>query len=295
MELNHFRAFAGAFHVRDFLRPLVNQQDEQICLRVIFQNGVGHLLHQNRLAGARRRDDQPARAFANRANQIENARVQFVRRGFEDEPLVREQRREVFKMRLVLRLVRLLAVHGLDFQQREKFFLFLRRPDLPRDQISRLQIKPADLRRRNVNVLRARQIIETLRAQKSKAFRQHFQHALGKQHARALRVFLQDVEDDLVLAHRAEIFHAQFPRHLVQLRHGHRLQFGDVDGRGDFVALMAATVREPRFLAVVGRLDRRGRRAQSVGAGRFRRGARSPVPAGLPASRGNGGTVASTT
>ena len=83
----------------------------------------------------------------------------------------------------------------------------------PAIKIAGLQVKPADLRRRNVNVLRAGQIIETVRAQKAKAFRQNFQHAFGKQHAGALGVFLQDVEDDLVLAHGAEIFHAQFPGH----------------------------------------------------------------------------------
>ena len=240
MERNHFRAFAGAFHVRDFLRPLVNQQDEQIRLRVVFENRIGDFLHQHRFAGARRRDDEAARAFANRANQIQNPRAQFVRRGFQNEPLVRKQRREVVEMRFFLRLVRIFGVHGLDLEQREKFFLLLRRADLPGDEISGLQIKTADLRRRNVNILRAGQIIETLRPQKAEAFRQNFQHALRKQHARALGVFLEDVENDLVLAHRAEIFHAQFPRHAVQFRHAHRLQFGDVQRRGDFVALITA-------------------------------------------------------
>jgi hypothetical protein len=140
-------------------------------------------------------------------------------------------------MRFFLRLVRVLGVHGLDLEQREEFFLLLRRTDLAGDEISGLQIEPADLRRRNVNVLRAGQIIETLRPQKAEAFRQNFQHALGKQHARALGVFLEDVENDLVLAHRAEILHAQFPGHAVQLAHLHRLQFGDVQRRGDFVAV----------------------------------------------------------
>src|SRR5262249_65042 len=52
----------------------------------------------------------------------------------------------------------------------------------------------------------------------------------------ALGIFLQDMENDLVFAHRAEILDAQLASHLVELVHGHRLQFGDVQRRGgDFV------------------------------------------------------------
>ena len=48
------------------------------------------------------------------------------------------------------------------------------------DQVAGLQVEPADLRGRNVNVLGAGQVIETLRAQKAKTFRQNFDDALGK-------------------------------------------------------------------------------------------------------------------
>ena len=198
--------------------------------------------------------------------------------GFQDEPLVREQRREVVEMRLVLRLVRVFAVHGLDLEQREELLLFLGRPDLAGDQVAGLQIEPADLRRRNVNVLRAGQVIETLRTQEAEAFRQHFEHALGKQHAGALGIFLEDVENDLVLAHRAEILHAQFLGHLVQLAHLHRLQLGDVERRGDFVALRAAAFLRLRLLhlararpAWTAAASRRNRRR--LGDGGFRGGA----------------------
>ena len=193
--------------------------------------------------------------------------------GFQNEPLVREQRREIVEMRFFLRLVRVFAVHALDLEQREKFFLFLGRPDLAGDEVAGLQIEPADLRRRNVNVLRAGQVIEALRPQEAEAFRQHFEHALGKQHARALGVFLEDVENDLVLAHRAEIFHAQLLGHVVQLAHLHRLQFGDVERRGDFVALRAAAFFRPWLLHLrfFGQFDRRGRRLQVGGAATVRR------------------------
>ena len=87
---DHFGAAAGALHVGDFFRALVDEQDEQIRLGIVLQNRVGELLHQHGFAGARRRDDQAARAFADRANQVEHARGKFIRGGFQNEPLVRE-------------------------------------------------------------------------------------------------------------------------------------------------------------------------------------------------------------
>ncbi len=105
------------------------------------------------------------------------ARGQFFGSRFEDEPLRGKQRREVIEVRFLLRLVRVRAIDGLDFEQRKETFLVFRRTNLARDQIARLQIKPADLRRRDVNILRARQVIETHRAQEAEAFAQNFQHA----------------------------------------------------------------------------------------------------------------------
>ncbi len=132
----------------------------------------------------------------------------------------------------------------------------------PAIEIAGLQIEPADLRRRNVDVLRARQVIETLRAQEAEAFRQNFQHALGEQHAAAFGVLLQDVENHLVLAHRAEIFDAQVLGHVVQLGHGHRLQLGDVQGSGDDIALAAGLGGRGFFSSPSPRFDGPGGRFQ---------------------------------
>ena len=54
--------------------------------------------------------DQTARAFADRTDEIEHARRKLFSAGFEDEPLVREQRRQVVKVRFLLRLVRVSAI-----------------------------------------------------------------------------------------------------------------------------------------------------------------------------------------
>ena len=132
-------------------------------------------------------------------------------------------------MRLVLRLLGIFVVDALDFQQRKKPFLFFRGPNLAGDDIARLQIEAAYLRRGNVNVLGAGEVIEALRAQKPEAFGEHFEHSFGEKHAAALGVFLQDVEDHLVLAHRPEILDPHVTRDAIEVGHGHGLELGDVD------------------------------------------------------------------
>ena len=94
---DHLRSAASPLHVGDFLGPLVNEQDEEVGLRIVLENGVGQLLHQHGLARARRSNDQAAAALADRAHQIEHPRRELVIDGLKDEPLVRKERREVIE------------------------------------------------------------------------------------------------------------------------------------------------------------------------------------------------------
>ncbi len=97
--------------------------------------------------------------------------------GLQNEAFVGKERRQIVEVRFVLGLVGFFLIHRLDFEQREKALLVLRGPDLAGDQVAGLQIEPANLRGRHINVLRARQIVETLRTQEAEAFGQHLQHA----------------------------------------------------------------------------------------------------------------------
>ena len=61
-------ALHRALHVGDFFRTLVDQQHDEHDFGMIGGDGVGDVLQQHRLAGARRSDDQAALAFADRAS-----------------------------------------------------------------------------------------------------------------------------------------------------------------------------------------------------------------------------------
>jgi hypothetical protein len=54
--------------------PLVDQQHDQVALGVIGRDRVRDVLQQHGLAGARRRDDERALAFADRRDDVDDAR-----------------------------------------------------------------------------------------------------------------------------------------------------------------------------------------------------------------------------
>ncbi len=72
---DHFR-FDGALEISDFLGPLVNQEHENLNLRMVGRDRIGDLLEDGGFAGARRGHDQTTGAFAERCHQIDDARLE---------------------------------------------------------------------------------------------------------------------------------------------------------------------------------------------------------------------------
>ena len=73
-------AFDRAPHVGHFFRPLADEADHQVHVRVVGGDAVGDRLEQQRLAGLRRRDDQTALPPADRRDQVEQPGREDVRR-----------------------------------------------------------------------------------------------------------------------------------------------------------------------------------------------------------------------
>ena len=142
---NHLGRFAGALHVRDFLGTFVDEEDEEVAIRAVLEDGVGQLLHQHRLTGARRGHDQAAGAFADRADQIQHTGGKLIRARFQEETTVGKQRGEVVEVGFVLRFLRIIRADLLNFKECVETFLFLWRTNLALDQITRLEVKAADL------------------------------------------------------------------------------------------------------------------------------------------------------
>ena len=265
--------------------PLVDEQHDQVDLGVVLRDRLRDVLQQHRLAGARRRDDQAALALADRRHQVHDPRRQVVRRRLEHEALLRVERRQVLEEQLVARLVGRLEVDRLDLDQREVALAFLRRPDLARDGVAGLQVELADLRRRDVDVVGAGQVVVVGRAQEAEAVGQHLEHAFREDEAALLGLRLEDLEDQLLLAHAGRAGDVQVLGDLRELLDAHVLQLGDVQ------ALAAAAAVLPGCAALAWRRRRCGWRRLAAGAAAGAAG----LPAGLEraagALRGGAGAV----
>ena len=125
-------------HVGHFLGPLVDQENDQEAFGMVGGNGARDVLQDDGLAGARLRDDQRALAFAERRDQIDDARGHVLPRRVLDlhlEPFVRIERRQIVEVNLVARLLRILEVDAVDFEQREIALALFRAPDFALNRI----------------------------------------------------------------------------------------------------------------------------------------------------------------
>ncbi len=229
---DHF-ALHGALHVRDFLGPLVNQQHDQRNLGMIRADGIRDVLQHHRLAGARRRDDQSALPFADRAQQVQHAPGEIFFRGLHLQTARGIERRQVVEEDFVARDFGILEVDGFDFDEREVALAVLRRTHLPGDGVARAQIELSNLRRRDVDVVRARQIVVLRRAEESETVRQAFQHAFGEDESVLFGLRAEDLENQFLFAHAARAGDGQI--------------FGDLGQVGDVFLFQFCKANAHRF------------------------------------------------
>ena len=77
-------------------------------------DGIGNVLQQHGLAGARRRNNQATLAFAERREQIHDAGAGVIARGFQLDALLGIQGRQVVEQNLVAGFVWRFEVNGFD-------------------------------------------------------------------------------------------------------------------------------------------------------------------------------------
>ncbi len=200
---NHL-ALHRALHVGDFLGALIDQKHDQITFGVIVRDRMRDVLQQHGLAGARRRHDQGALAFADRRHDVDDAGREILLGRilvFHLQPLVRIERRQIVEIDLVTGLFGVFEIERVDFEQSEIALAFFWAADMAVDRIAGAQAETADLRGRDIDVVRAGQIVCFWRAQEAEAVRQHFDHAFTDDIGLARRELLEDAEHQLLLAH----------------------------------------------------------------------------------------------
>ena len=129
---------------------------------MIALNRIGDVLKKNRLTRARRRDDQTALALADGRHQVDDAGGAILDGrifNFHLQPLIRVERRQVVEMNLVTRLFRIFEIDRVNLGEGEIALPFFRLPDQALDRIAGAKRESADLVRRDIDVVRPRQIV----------------------------------------------------------------------------------------------------------------------------------------
>ena len=175
--LRHDRAHHRALHVGDLFRALVDQQDEEVHVRVVARDGVGELLEDRGLAGLGRRDDEAALSLADGAHEVHDARRRVVLLGLETQTLVGIQRRELLEDGPLAGLVRIDAVDRVDLEQGVVLLVVFGLAHMAIDLVSTAQAETTDLTERHVDVVVT--LGETVGAQETESVGQHIEDAIA--------------------------------------------------------------------------------------------------------------------
>ena len=190
-------------------------------------DGVGDVLQDHRLAGARLRHDQAALALADRRHDVDHPAGIVLAGGilgFHLQPLVGIERRQIVEMDLVALLLRVLEIDGVDLEQGEIALAVFRAPDLAFDRVAGPETEAPDLRGRDVDVVGAGEIVGIGRAQEAEAVLQHLDDAGAGDLDIARRQLFQNREHELLLAHGARVLDSDLLGEAQQLRRRFGLQ-----------------------------------------------------------------------
>jgi hypothetical protein len=166
-------------------------------------DGVRDGLQQHGLAGARRSDDEAALAFTDGGEQIHHAAADIFADGFHLDSLLRIEGRQVVEEDFVAGFFGGFEVNGFDLDEREILFAFVRRADVAADGVAGLEVEFANLRRRNVDVVGAGEVVVIGRAKEAVAVGENFEDTLGKNVAFLFALCLENFEDQVLLTEAA--------------------------------------------------------------------------------------------
>ena len=216
-------------HVGDFFGALVDEQDDQGDLGVIDGDGIGDGLQHHGFAGARRGDDQAALALADGAEKIEDATGHVFLGRFHLQAALRIERSEVVEKDFVASDFGIFEVYGFDFDQGEVALAVFRRADLAGDGVAGAEIEFADLRGRDVNVVRAGEVVVFGGAEEAESIGEALEDAFGEDQTVLFGLGTEDLEDQLLLAHAGCAGNVQLLGDLCQVGDVLFLQLGKAD------------------------------------------------------------------
>ena len=154
-------------HLRDFLGPLVHEQDEDAAVRTVLRDSFGDGLQDHRLSRLRGRHDEGALTRPHGTDEVDDA-VRVVglatafESAFETQPAIRVLRAQAVEPSSVSQSPRGLAVDGVEVSERGALAGAWRSAGLPADLVTGPEVVPGDDLRAYVDVLVARRISRVL-------------------------------------------------------------------------------------------------------------------------------------
>src|ERR1035438_614055 len=167
---------------------------------MIYRDGIGDGLQHHRFSGSRWSDDQAALAFAYRAEKVQDATGHVFLGRFHLEATLRVERGQVVEENFVAGDFGIFEVYGFDFDQREITLAVFRRANLPRDGVTGTQVKLADLRRGDIDVVRAGEIVVFGGAQETETIGEALEDAFGEDQTVLFGLGSEDLKDQLLLS-----------------------------------------------------------------------------------------------
>ena len=141
----HIRALYRLLHVGHFLRPLVDQENNDMHFRIILKNGFGGILEQGGFSCLRRGNNHASLTLSDRADQIHDTHGRASARPLQVDSLVRENRGHILEIPAVYIHGRGHSVDALYEQKCGKLLCLAFIPGISADNISRFQAKLPDL------------------------------------------------------------------------------------------------------------------------------------------------------
>src|SRR5690606_12708789 len=240
--------------VGDLLGPLVDEQHDDLDVRLVRDDGVRDLLQQRGLPRLGRRDDEAALTAPDRRQQVDHAGGELVLRRLELDARVGEGRDQLLEARALRGLERVDVVDGLDPDQRAVALVVARAPGLAEDQVAGAQPELLDEAGGDDNA--ARVVLQQRLLEEAVAVGRDLEVAAHEPQALLLGGALEDRDDELVLLHLPVVLEAHLLGEEVQLGQHLRLELAEVQGALAALVAAAALLRVrlglPLLLALLG-------------------------------------------
>src|SRR5699024_2716023 len=137
----HILSLDRFLNISYFLRTFVDEENDQMHIRTVPEDGFGHIFQKSGLARLRRGNDHSSLSFADRTDQIHDPHGHCSSGTFHFKALTGEHRRHVFKIIPFLSLTRRKAVDRGHIKKRAELLSLRLDADASLEDISCFQIK----------------------------------------------------------------------------------------------------------------------------------------------------------